>query len=192
MKRDSSKIILLAGLLLVLSAAVAYLQPWQGLVDAETRVWRLTLIGRDGTEKVLSYMELTSLPAYTGEGGFFSTVGTIYGPYTAKGVPLEGLCSQVGGVSPGDAVMVSAKDGYSTVLSYEQVTGEFPAYTPDFKEVPGAELKTILMYELDGRRLTAEGGKPLRLAVVGTGQGLLTEGNYWVKWIEKIEVLKVR
>ncbi len=189
MNRDRSKLVLVAGILLILASAVAYLQPWQWLIDAETRAWRLTLVGGDGSEKTLSYRDITSMPVFRGDGGFFSTVGMIFGPYSVRGVTLEELCGQVGGLAPGDAVMVSAKDGYSTVLSYEQVKGDFVAYTSDLREVPAAELKTVLMYQMDGRPLPYEAGKPLRLAIVGNG-GLLTEGNYWVKWVTKVEVLK--
>jgi len=191
MRRDSSRLLLLSGLLLILASLVVYLQPWQWLIDAETRAWRLTLVGGDGSEKVLCFRDITSLPAHAGNGGFFSTVGVVYGPCALRGVSLEELCRQVGGMAPGDAVMVSAKDGYSTVLSYEQAMGGFVAYTTGFKEVPGAQLKAVLVYELDGKLLPKEDGKPLRLAVVGTEEGLLTEGNYWVKWVNRIEVLRV-
>ncbi len=190
MRRDRSGLVLIAGALLILASAIAYLQPWNLLVDADTRAWRLTLVGKDGSSKTLTYKDVTSLPAYAGDGGFFSSVGIVYGPYPVRGVTVEELCNQVGGVGQGDAVMVSARDGYSTVLSYEQVMGDFIAYTPDLREVPDTELQTILMYRLDGKPLDDEGGRPLRLAVVSPAGGLLTEGSYWVKWVTKIEVLR--
>lgn len=190
MKKDKSKILLMAGVLLILVSFMAYLKPWQKLTDSETRMWQLTLVNREGSEKTLSFKDITSLPAYRGNGGFFSTVGVIYGPYAVKGVTLEELCKQVGGIAPGDAVMISARDGYSTVLDYEQVMGEFITYDTDLREVPHGELKTILMYQQEGKPLPDEAGKPLRLAIVGPGRGFLTEGNYWVKWVNKIEILK--
>ncbi|MEQ8200947.1 MAG: molybdopterin-dependent oxidoreductase [Syntrophomonadaceae bacterium] len=190
MKDKRSTLILLAGILLILASALIYFQPWSRQLDAETKAWTLTLVGRDGTEKVLSYKDLTALPTYKGEGGFFSTVGIVYGPYSAQGVTLEELCRQVGGITPGDAVMISARDGYSTVLDYEQVMGGFITYDTNLKEVPHDELKTVLIYRQDGQPLPDEDGKPLRLAIIGTRKGLLTEGNYWVKWVNKIEVLK--
>jgi DMSO/TMAO reductase YedYZ molybdopterin-dependent catalytic subunit len=58
------------------------------------------------------------------------------------------------------------------------------------KEVLHGELKLILMYEQDGKSLSQDGGKPLRVAIVGT-DGLLTEGNMWIKWVNKIAVMKV-
>ncbi|HPR94650.1 MAG TPA: molybdopterin-dependent oxidoreductase, partial [Syntrophomonadaceae bacterium] len=189
MKDKMAKALLIIGVLFILGSVLVYLQPWQGQVDAETRNWQLTLVGRDGDEKVLSYKDITGLPAYQGKGGFFSTIGIVYGPYDAKGVTLEELCEQVGGIVQGDAVMITAKDGYSTVLDYEQVMGEFITYNSELKEVPHPELKTILMYKQDGKPLADEDGKPFRIAVVSKDQGLLNEGTYWVKWVNKIEVL---
>ncbi|MEQ8236096.1 MAG: molybdopterin-dependent oxidoreductase [Syntrophomonadaceae bacterium] len=190
MKNTSAKLVLITGILLIAGALWLYFNPWPGWADKESQSWQLTIVGRDGAERVLSFKEITSLPAYRGEGGFFSTVGIVYGPYKVKGVPLEDLCRLVGGLEPSDAVMVSAQDGYSTVLDYEQVMGDFITYSADLKEVPHQQLKTILIYQREGRWLPDDEGKPLRLAVAGPSPGLLIEGNYWVKWVNRIEVLK--
>jgi DMSO/TMAO reductase YedYZ molybdopterin-dependent catalytic subunit len=45
----------------------------------------------------------------------------------------------------------------------------------------------VLMYELDREPLTEDLGSPLRIALIG--DDVLTEGMYWVKWINKIEIL---
>jgi DMSO/TMAO reductase YedYZ molybdopterin-dependent catalytic subunit len=69
--------------------------------------------------------------------------------------------------------------------------GDFITYDPKtMKEVPHGELKLVLMYELEGKPLSQDGGKPLRLAIIGK-DGLLTEGNMWLKWVNRIEVMKV-
>jgi len=190
MKDKKSLLILLTGVLLILASVLAYIQPWQNWPDQETKAWQLTVVGSDGSERVLSFQDIRELPAHKGNGGFFSTVGIVFGPYQTKGVTLEELCNTVGGIKPGEALMVSARDGYSTVLSYEQVMGDFITYSTDLKEVPHQELKTILMYQQDGRLLSDADGKPLRIAIVGSPPNLLTEGNYWVKWVNKLEVLK--
>ena len=154
-----------------------------------TANWQVTLIGSNGEQKTLSYAEIKTMVAYTGHGGFFTTTGVVNGPYEARGVPIEDLCALVGGLTPSDLVIVSAADGYSTMLDYDQVKGNFITYDlTTMKEVPHGELKPILMYEQDGASLTDDGGKPLRLAIVGP-EGLLTEGLYWVKWINKIAVI---
>ena len=190
MKDKKSLFILLAGVLLLLASVLAYIQPWQNWPDQETKAWQLTVVGSDGSKKVLSFQDIRELPAHKGSGGFFSTVGIVFGPYQTKGVTLVELCNTVGGIKPGEALMVSARDGYSTVLSYEQVKGDFITYSTDLKEVPHQELTTILMYQQDGRLLSDADGKPLRIAIVGSPPNLLTEGNYWVKWVNELEVLR--
>jgi DMSO/TMAO reductase YedYZ molybdopterin-dependent catalytic subunit len=188
------RVLLVVGVPLVLALvalAVVAVHPWEGQADAETEAWKVTLVGGEGAERILSYDDITSLPSYEGNGGFFTSVGVVYGPYVAKGVTLSELCKLVGGVTPSDVVMVSATDGYSAVFDYEQIMGDFITYTSkDLKETPHGELEIILMYRQDGEPLSHEDGKPLRIAVVGTKKGLLVEGSYWVKWVNRIEVLK--
>jgi DMSO/TMAO reductase YedYZ molybdopterin-dependent catalytic subunit len=155
--------------------------------EGEYIEWNLTLVGEE--ELVLSYDEIKALPFHEGLGGFFTTVGIVNGPYEAKGVLLEDLCDLVGGITSSDAVRVSAADGYSMVFSYHQIRGNFITYDlKTMKEVPHGELKVILMYERDGSSLSQEDGRPLRIAIVSSDE-LLTEGHYWVKWVDKIEIL---
>jgi len=181
--------VFLVGLILIAAAAVTGVQSSQDQVE---KTWELTLIGADGQQKILSMKYIRSLPSYTGDGGFFSTVGVVYGPYKAKGVLLSDICQLVGGVTPSDIVMISASDGYSTVFDYDQIMGNFITYdTQTLKETPHGELKAILMYQQDGNRVPHNDGKPLRIAIVGA-DGLLTEGNHWVKWVNQIEVLKIQ
>lgn len=185
------KIIYLAGILLIAASILTYTHPWQQNAD-DFAAWNVTLVGADGQQKVLSYDEIKAMPAYTGHGGFFTTVGVVNGPYQGKGIPIKDLCELVGGITPSDIIMISASDGYSTVLDYDHVIGEFITYNPQtLKEVPHGDLKPILMYEQDGKSLTQDEGQPLRIAVVGTEE-LLTEGLYWTKWVNRIEVIKPR
>lgn len=149
----------------------------------------LTVVG-DG-EIVLTYADIKAMTPYEGRGGFFNTVGIVYGPFEARGVPLESVCDLVGGVGGSDAVRVSAPDGYSMVFSYDQLGGDFATYDPvTMREQPHGELEVILMYEQDGEALSQEYGRPLRVAIVGA-DGLLTEGAYWVKWVNRVEVMSL-
>ena len=176
------------GTLLIVSSVLVYTHPWQG---KDSVVWNVMLDGADGQQKVLTYNEIKTMPAYSGKGGFFTTTGVVNGPFQVKGVPLIDLCNLVGGVTSSEAVMVSAKDGYSSIFDYDQLMGGLITYDPKtIKEVPHSELKIVLMYEQDGKPLSQDGGKPLRLAIIGT-DGLLEEGNMWTKWITKIEIVKV-
>ncbi len=179
------------GLLLVLAAVLFYIRPW----DAESAVgpidWDLTIVGSDGQEVTLSYQELVDLPYYVGRGGCFSSVGVVSGPFDIRGVPVPELCDLVGGVDTGDIVFISAVDGYSAVFDYSQVHGAFDTFDPEtLGTVPHDKLKLVLMYEQDGRPLDHEYGRPLRLATAGTDE-VLTEGHYWVKWVNRIEIIHI-
>jgi DMSO/TMAO reductase YedYZ molybdopterin-dependent catalytic subunit len=152
--------------------------------------WEVTLKGLNGQQKVLSYQQIKALKSYSGTGGFFTTTGVVNGPFQCKGITLEQLCTEVGGLQSSNLVKVSAADGYSTMLDYNQVRGQFITYDPvTLKEKGHKELKPILMFEQDGQPLSEDYGKPLRLAVVGQ-DGLLTEGLYWIKWINAIEIIQ--
>jgi DMSO/TMAO reductase YedYZ molybdopterin-dependent catalytic subunit len=178
--------ILIAGVLLIAAAIVI---TWLQIPHQENVEWDVTLIGSSGEEMTLTYDEIRALPQYEGRGGFFTSVGYINGPYRLRGVPILELCDLVGGITSQDIIFISADDGYSTVLDYRQVTGDFITYDPDtMREVPHRELKLILMYELDGRMPSHEEGRPVRLAIAGE-EDLLTEGLYWVKWVKCIEVI---
>jgi DMSO/TMAO reductase YedYZ molybdopterin-dependent catalytic subunit len=117
----------------------------------------------------------------------------VHGPYDVEGVSIEDLCDLVGGLGPSDGVLVTAVDGYSAFFEYDEVEGNIPTseYDPatgNLKEVPHENLGLIVMYEQDGRPLSDDDGKPLRLAVAGD-ERLLTEGFRWVRWVDRIEVI---
>ena len=155
---------------------------------AEERInWNLTLIGDE--EKVLSYDAIREMPSYEGYGGFFTTVGSINGPFRCRGTPLQELCNFVGGINTTDTVRIYASDGYMMVFTYNQIRGDFITYDQELKEVPHRELEVILMYEQDGTQLSEDCGRPLRVAIVSKDK-LLTEGHYWIKWVDKIEIWK--
>lgn len=180
--------ILAAGLLLLAGAVLLGLQNWSGRAQAEPVEWDLTLVGSDGQQVILSYDEVVSLPSVETTAGFFSSVGTVYGPYTVRGVPLDTLLDLVGGMTPSDVLFVAAKDGYSCVFDYAQLHGEIETFQPDTLElVPEGDVQFLLIFEQQGKPLPEDSGRPLRLAVANP-DGLLTEGHWWVKWVQRLEI----
>jgi DMSO/TMAO reductase YedYZ molybdopterin-dependent catalytic subunit len=179
---------LVLGAVLIIAAAGFYI--WQ---DTEEPIeWEVTLVGSNGEQQVLSYDEIRNLPYEEARGGFFTTVGVVNGPYEVKGVLLTELCKLVGGVSPEYVVAVSATDGYSMVFDYAQLFGDIETYDPvTLKEMPHEWLTVLLTYEQDGKTLSHNDGRPLRVAVAGS-EALLTEGHNWVKWVDRIEVINLR
>ena len=165
-------------------AATGCLQPSrvvEGRID-----WNLTLVGAG--ECVVSYDEIRAMPSYEGHSGFFTTVGIVNGPFKCRGVPLKELCDLVGGINDSATIWVSAPDGYLMVFTYDQVNGDFVTYDPaTMMEVPHKSMTVILMYEQDGTLLSEATGGPLRIAIVSEDE-LLTEGHYWVQWVDRIEI----
>lgn len=185
-------IIIIFGLLLIVAAVITYTKPWDKFLSEEVIDGNVTLVGANLQQKVLDYDEITALPYYEGDGGFFTTVGVVNGPFKVRGVPIIDLCEIVGGVTSSDIVFVSAEDGYSMVFSYNQLLGEFDTYDPQtMRIVPHGNPKLLLAYKIDGKPLREEDGRPFRIALVGTDK-LLVEGHNWVKWVVKIEVIPIR
>lgn len=189
MRRIIPIVLLIIGVFCVIGAVTVYALEQNNNQDKVE--WNVTLVGAGSQQKTLTYEEIKAMPAYEGWGGFFSTSGVVSGPFKVKGVTLESLCDQVGGVTPSQAVVVYAVDGYSMVFDYEQISGKFDTYDPQtMKPAPHGELKLLLMYRENGKPLSHDDGKPLRVATAGTDK-LLVEGHFWVKWINKIEVINI-
>jgi iron complex transport system substrate-binding protein len=183
--------ILALGLICIMAAVLVYAHPWSGsAADVE---WDLTIVGVNGENVTLSFKQIKAMESTTGQGGFFTTTGVVHGPYDVKGVSIEDLCDLVGGLGPSDGVLVLAVDGYSAFFEHDEIAGniatyEYDAATGNLEEVAHEKLGLILMYEQDGKRLSEDDGKPLRLAVAGA-ESLLTEGFRWVRWVDRIEVV---
>lgn len=183
--------VLALGLICIVAAVLVYAHPWSG--SAADIEWNMALVGGNGENVTLSLKDIEAMGSTMAQGGFFTTTGVIHGPYDVKGVSIEDLCDLVGGLGPSDGVLVSAVDGYSAFFEHDEVEGNIPTseYDPatgNLKEVPHEDLGLILMYEQDGKPLSEDDGKPLRLAVAGDDR-LLTEGFRWVRWVDRMEVI---
>jgi len=185
--------ILILGMICIVAAALVYARPWQGKASESDVEWTLTLVGVNGENATLNLKEIKAMGPTTAQGGFFTTTGVVHGPYEVKGISIEDLCQLVGGLGPSDGVLVSAVDGYSAFFEHDEIEGNIATYqydtaTGSLKEVAHEKLGLIVMYEQDGKRLSDDDGKPLRLAVAGS-ESLLTEGFRWVRWVDRIEVI---
>jgi DMSO/TMAO reductase YedYZ molybdopterin-dependent catalytic subunit len=148
----------------------------------------LTVTKGDQTQ-TYTLAEIKAMPAEEGWGGIMNSSGVISGPFKQKGVNLMSLLDKVGGISEGDAIRITAKDGYSMTYSYDQIAnGNFT--TLEFttgQEVPHDTLIPIIAYQEDGQDLTDQVG-PLRVAILNADDQV-TEGHWWIKWVEQIEIV---
>jgi DMSO/TMAO reductase YedYZ molybdopterin-dependent catalytic subunit len=150
----------------------------------------LEVVGADGT-KSYSLEELRSLPSTEGYGGLKSSTGRITAPVLIKGVLLEGLFAEVGGLPEDAAVAIVAKDGYEMTMSTEQIrSGDFITYdmvTGEEKTI-AESLRVVVAYEYDGKPLDPESDGPLRLFAVSPKQNQVIDGHWTVKWVTKVQV----
>ncbi|UUX93835.1 molybdopterin-dependent oxidoreductase [Methanoplanus endosymbiosus] len=158
-------------------------------VAAEEPSGNITLVYKDGTEKILNYDDLSSLPQQTGWGYSVSTVGIKYGPYRCTGPLLSDIAGLSGGMKEDDLMWVSADDGYMWVFDYEQVNGDgYITLDENLRERESPELKVILMHTIDGHPLEYNDGAPYRVAIISDSDEVITEGSCWVKWVSEIEI----
>jgi len=131
MKRLFNKMLLLAGILLVLAivAAASGCITKTVTVAPTTKAASLTMVNGSQT-KTLSLADIKALLCIRFHGDITSS-GTIEGPYAYKGVALTDILKAVGGMTANNAVRISAKDGYSMTMSYNQIMkgAEFPTMT---------------------------------------------------------------
>ncbi len=155
---------------------------------AQTAV--LTIV--NGTQtKAYTMSELKAMTVLSGWAGQMSSTGNITGPAQYKGIAITDLLKAVGGVTDQNAIRVSAKDGYTMTLSYKQLTeGNFTIIDSKTGKEVAAQNKPIVFiaYEESGKALDDTIGS-LRLGIM-TSDSQVTEGHWWVKWTQKIEVIK--
>ena len=150
-----------------------------------------TLTVKSADESVtLGWDDIQELPSYEAPGGRISSVGHVTPPVTFKGIPVEDLCSLVGGLTEENSVQITAKDGYGMTFSYDQIVdGDYDTYDPSTGENKpyDGNLTTVVAYLEEGEPIPAEEDGPLRLAILGTNK-VVTDGHWWIKWVETIEV----
>ncbi len=188
MKRLFNRLPLFIGIVLVLVTLFASL-----IAGCKSGTGPVALTVVNGNEtKTFTVAQLEKLPSISGTTGDISSTGTIEGPSLYKGVPLTDILKAVGGITPDEAITISAKDGYSMTMSYNQVEKgtEFPTFdTVTGKEVtPDPTMTVFMAYEKDGTLLDDTVG-PLRLGIMASNE--LTDGHWWVKWAETIEIITV-
>jgi DMSO/TMAO reductase YedYZ molybdopterin-dependent catalytic subunit len=151
----------------------------------------LALKGPNGGH-ALTMADLKILPVTEGQAGMKSSTGAITIPELYSGVAIKDLVSYLGVTFDSTmGVTVSAKDGYSMTLSYDQVmNGAFTAYDP----ANGSELKThdpltaIIAYAKNGQPLDPTDEGPLRLVVISVTNDQVVDGHWTVKWTNALDV----
>jgi len=178
-------------ILLLISLSLALMSSGTVALAASEGVL-LTVKGPGGTEE-FTLAEVKEMPAAEGWGGMKDSVGNISGPFQYKGVSVKSLVEKVGTFDENKAVKLTAKDGYSMTFSYAQImNGKFLTYDPATgEETDASGLQLILAYEETGEPLAEKHGGPTR-AVIIDGKKQVTDGHWWVKWVEKVELVQLK
>ena len=149
----------------------------------------LTVVGFNGS-KDYTLDQIQHMPSTEGYAGIKSSTGRITPPVLMKGVLLEDLFKEVGGLSDDAAVSVVAKDGYEMTMSVSQLkSGDFITYdmaTGDEKKTQDP-LKVILAYEIQGKPIDPTTEGPLRMVIISPKQEQVTDGHWSVKWVNKLQ-----
>ena len=142
----------------------------------------IEVVGKDGKAQTVN---LAALETISGKGGFMKSTGTIVGPEDLTGVKLADVLQSVGGMTSEDALEVTASDGYTMTLDYEQASGHLMTYSTDSTALQVVDLTPILITSESGN---VGQGVP-RLGFVDAN-GSLSDGHFWVKDIAKLTIVK--
>ena len=150
----------------------------------------LTLIGGTGTI-TKNQDDILAMPSISGDGGTRTSSGKISNVGTYAGVSVLYVCNLVGGITSDSIIsLIDTTGTYIVNFTYQQVNdGQgFNTYNPTTGDAQAATqpLTLILAYSVNGSELASSSG-PLRAVIVGS-EGLLTEGTFWNKQIEKIQI----
>jgi hypothetical protein len=157
----------------------------------------LTLVAVNGTKYVLSSSHIATLPSTTAPGGYMPNgASPPFSTNNYTGVSFNTLANLVGGLNSSEVLMVEGSDGYARNFTYSQVVnGNFSAYTDSRTTgnptLPTKPIVPIIAYYNNSQLIPGEsngGSGPLMVAIVGN-DSLVTPGKFWVKWVDKVEIL---
>jgi hypothetical protein len=152
----------------------------------------LTLAALNGTEYFLNSSQIATSPSTTAPGGY-NQGSPPFNTNNYTGVSLRTLANLVGGLNSGEVLMVEGSDGYAINFTYSQVVnGNFSTFDSitGNPASPTQPIVPILAYYNNSQLIPGEsngGSGPLMVAIVGN-DSLVTQGKYWVKWVDKVEV----
>ena len=155
-----------------------------------TPVGTVALTVTNGSKvKTYALADLQALKSVTGNGGTKNSGGTVKGPFSYQGVALTDLLNAVGGITSGQNVKLIAADGYTTTLTYDQITnGGFSTYDATGAPVtPTTKPVLVVVYSSNGTLLDSTVG-PLEMGLLSS-QSLVSDGQLWAKMLIKIDIV---
>ena len=148
----------------------------------------LTIVGSDGNQIVLNETAIGNLEGYRAYGGYKNSLGILKGLGNYTGVPINTFCNMVGEIRSGYRVHITASDGFTKDMTYEELNGNLITYDNVTGEIVqhNQTITPILAYHYNDANLSSSDG-PLRVAIVGS-EGLCTDSTFWVKKVVRLEI----
>lgn len=147
--------------------------------DASNNISVIEVTSIDGKTSSVDLSELTFV---TGNGGFKKSTGTIVGPGELSGPRLLDVLALAGGIEKGQAVELTANDGYKMTLTYEQVNGHILTYDEEGQAITLGGVEAIIAVDSSDDELIEA---PPRIAFIGDA---ITDGHFWVRDIGEIKI----
>jgi len=125
-----------------------------------------------------------------GYAGYRKSTGTLVGPNLFRGILLEDLIAEAGGLTSGQELEVIAGDLYQISFTKEMLNGQSSAYDNSTGEYLGVRnFRIIVAYEMDGQSLPSSDGV-LRIACLADeGEGYLSDSSMWVKDVKILQIV---
>ncbi len=149
----------------------------------------LTIQGNDFTVNY-TLNDLESMKSAVGYAGYRKSTGTLVGPNLFRGILLEDLIAEAGGLTSGQELEVIAGDLYQISFTKEMLNGQSSAYDNSTGEYLGVRnFRIIVAYEMDGQSLPSSDGV-LRIACLADeGEGYLSDSSMWVKDVKILQIV---
>ena len=139
--------------------------------------------------KTYSMTDIQDDNQQTGYGGELEPNGTIIGPYPYIAVLLTDIIYPVGGVTNGESVKLTAANGSSQTLTYDQiVNGDFNVYDSTGAKITTATKPLIcIIFSENGSPLDSSIG-PLQLGTLST-MNFITDQSMWLNNVQRIDII---
>lgn len=123
-----------------------------------------------------------------GYGGTKNAKGVV-NSFTCQGAPLVAVLNSAGGVNSNQSVKLTAADNYTKTITYDQLmNGVFSTYdSTGNATTPSTKPTVCLVYSANGAALDSATG-PVELGII-FDQNYVTDGSWWVRMVQKIEVV---
>ena len=140
-------------------------------------------------DEIIEYtlIDLETLEAYTGIGGYINKVNITTGPFEYTGITVTSLVDQVTNPPEQYSIKIKSSDGWEAEYDTDQIQGNVDLYNETGAKKGIGNVKMIVAYKEDGNYITDPENGPLRIAYV---DDYYTSSSLWSRLIVSIEIIE--